>query len=361
LVPVEKRSGPEPLGQEPWGPEPSEPELSADRPVEAATGPWWGPSPDPDLPSIGAKRAYTEVLFVYLVFFLAGIMAAVLILANRSKDLPTNGSWGIYMVNAVNEIAQIGLAVAVVLLLGARRAVKPATLGLRLPRHPDGRLAVSQSIRISAWCFFAIIAGNLVNYALQTGHLPNNQANAPQLIFGVVEAVQAGVVEELVVLAFVVVSLRQAGRPWWEVTAVALVLRGAYHVYYGPGVFGILIWAALFFWLYVRFRQLLPLIVCHAVWDAVAFLSQATTAVVVAGELLVVGLWITAFILWLIERNDSGAGRVAQPAAVGVTGPPPETQWYGHPPAGWHPDPAGLNRWRWWDGHRWTEHVSPPS
>jgi hypothetical protein len=28
------------------------------------------------------------------------------------------------------------------------------------------------------------------------------------------------------------------------------------------------------------------------------------------------------------------------------------------PPApGWHPDPWGTGRWRYWDGYRWTEHV----
>ena len=345
-MPVDELSGPEAPPSSPLGSR------------GAGARRWWTPSADPDLPPISAKRAYTEVLFVYLAFFLAGIMAAVLILADRSKDLPTNGSWGIYMVNAVDQIAQIGLAVAVVLLLAARRGVKPATLGLRLPRQADGSWAVRETVRILSWGFFAIIVGNLVNYALQTGHLPDNHTNAPEVIFGVVDSIQAGIIEELVVLAFVVVSLRQAGRSWAEVTVVALVLRAAYHIYYGPGVLGILLWAALFFWLYVRFRQLLPLMVCHATWDAVAFLSQATTAVVVVGELLVVGLWITSGIFWLVDRNNPPAGRGPRPATVGAIGPA-RAGWYA-PPPGWHPDPAGTNRWRWWDGQRWTEHVSPP-
>jgi hypothetical protein len=31
---------------------------------------------------------------------------------------------------------------------------------------------------------------------------------------------------------------------------------------------------------------------------------------------------------------------------------------YAAPPSpGWHPDPWGSGRWRYWDGYRWTEHV----
>ncbi|GGB26083.1 scramblase [Flexivirga endophytica] len=30
-----------------------------------------------------------------------------------------------------------------------------------------------------------------------------------------------------------------------------------------------------------------------------------------------------------------------------------------NPPAAWHPDPAGSNRLRWWDGQQWTEHYQP--
>lgn len=28
-------------------------------------------------------------------------------------------------------------------------------------------------------------------------------------------------------------------------------------------------------------------------------------------------------------------------------------------PAGWHPDPYGTARLRWWDGHSWSAHTAP--
>ncbi len=308
---------------------------------------WWSPLPFPPLPPISARRAYTEVLLVFGAFFLAGIVGAGLLLADRYHDLLQNGSWSDYGPEIINVLAQIGLALAVVLLLSARRGVTADTLGLSLPHRRDGRFAAGQATRIVAWAVFAQVVGGIINSALQTGHLPTAQPNAPELIFAVADSVQAGVVEELVVLAFVVVTLRQAGRGWWEVTLVALVLRASYHIYYGPGVVGILVWAVLFYWIYLRFRSLILLMLCHAAWDTVGFLSQRWPAVVGGAVLVAVGIWIAAPITWLVERNT--------PAQDVAFHPHP-----GLPPPGWQPDPAGVHYWRWWDGRRWTDYVSGP-
>jgi hypothetical protein len=307
---------------------------------------WWAISADPDLDAISPGRAYAEVLFVYLCFFAVGIIAAALLLGGRSKDFPQDGSWGTYMASAVQMIADMGLAVAVVLLLASRRGVSPQALGLRVPRRPDGRFAAGQSVRIVAWVFLAIIVGDVPNALLQSGSLPKPTTNAPELIFSLFNAAQAGVIEELVVLAFVVVTLRQARRPWWEVTVVALVLRAAYHIYYGPGVVGIILWALLMYWIYLRFRQVVPMILTHAVYDGTLFVGQRFRAAVVVGVLLVLAIWITAGITWLVERNAPSPGRPpALPLPLMVA-------------AGWYPDPGGQNCWRWWDGRQWTWHVS---
>jgi hypothetical protein len=337
---------------------------------------WWSPAPEPDVPSISAKRGYTEVLLVYAAFFLTGVLAAALLLAGRYDNPLDNGSWAAYSPQALDVLAQSGLAIAVVLLLAARRGVSTAALGLTLPRGRDGRFAPGLATRILAWAIFAQVLGGIFNALLQTGHLPTSTPNAPELIFAVTDSIQAGIIEELVVLAFLVVTLRQAGRPWWEVTVVALILRGSYHIYYGPGVVGILVWAALFYWIYLRTRSLIVLMVCHAAWDAVGFLSQRWTGLAVVAILVAVGVWIAAPITWLVERNRPTPGLTWYPGQPHIGWP---AGWQGWPngqppptaapqtaapqtvaPPGWQPDPAGVHYWRWWDGQRWTDYVSGP-
>jgi CAAX prenyl protease-like protein/uncharacterized protein DUF2510 len=333
---------------------------------------WWSPAPAPELPPITAKRAYVEVLFTFSVFFLTGVIAAGLLLANRYRDVLSNASWALYVPQAVDVLMQSALAVVLVLLLSSRRGVSPATLGLRWQRRPDGRFAAGATTRVFAWAIFAQIVGGIVNALLQTGHLPTSKPSAPELLFGVADSVQAGIVEELVVLAFLVVTLRQARRPLWEIVVVALVLRGSYHIYYGPGVVGILVWAAIFLWIYLRTQALVPLIVTHSAWDTVGFLSQRWAAVAGIALLVTVAIWIAAPITWAVERGDrdraarvgwspvrsaGGAAHWPPSDAWPASSPPPPSSWI---PSGWYPDPSGANYWRWWDGYAWTDHVSGP-
>jgi hypothetical protein len=325
---------------------------------------WYSPAPAPDLPPISAKRAYAEVLFTYSAFFLTGVIAAGLLLANRYRDVLSDASWALYLPQAIDVLLQAGVAFVLVFLLCERRGVSLATLGLRWQRKPDGRFAAGATTRVFAWAIFAQIVGGVINALLQTGHLPTSKPSAPELLFGVADSVQAGIVEELVVLAFVVVTLRQARRPLWEVVIVALVLRGSYHIYYGPGVVGILVWAALFLWIYLRTQALLPLMITHAAWDAVSFLSQRWAAVAGVALLVTIAIWIAAPITWAVERGDRDR------ASRGRSGGPgwgPGGQPGSHPystsawiPPGWHPDPSGVHYWRWWDGYGWTDHVSGP-
>lgn len=281
---------------------------------------------------------------MFAAFFGAGILAAGFSLGGALPK--TNGGWGLYGPNAFDQVAQAGVAVALVALLLRNRGMSRPAFGLDVPRRPGGGWAIGQTLRVATWAVLALIAGSLVTSALATGQyqLPSH-LGAPFLVYAAAGSLNAGVIEELIVLGFVVATLRQARRPGLEVLVVALVLRGSYHIYYGPGVVGILIWGAVFVWLYLRTRSLLPIVVVHAAWDTTVFMAQRWPVSIVFGLLVVLAMVIAAPITWLVERSN--------PPVAPAPAPPSWPGYYA--PPGWRPDPSGQYQWRWWDGVRWTD------
>jgi membrane protease YdiL (CAAX protease family) len=264
---------------------------------------WWSIQPPPPGPAISARRAYAEVLGVFAAFFAASIIAGAESLAKR---YPTpNGSWAAFVPAAVNQIAIAALAVTVVVLLSGRRGISPRLLGLGLPRRPGGGTAAGHTFRMGVWALAALLAGGTVTLALETGKLnvPVHQ-NGGFLVYAIAASVAAGIVEETVVLAFLVTTLRQARRPLPEIVLVAVLLRCSYHDYYGPGVLGIAVWAAVFVWLFLRAGSVIPLIVVHFLWDATQFssmqphLKQGVAVLALAALVL---LPLAAGITWLVE------------------------------------------------------------
>jgi hypothetical protein len=52
------------------------------------------------------------------------------------------------------------------------------------------------------------------------------------------------------------------------------------------------------------------------------------------------------------------ARRTTKPVTGPTAGPWPPGAPFPAPPPGWYPDPSGRHEHRYWDGARWTEHVS---
>jgi len=264
---------------------------------------WWSVQRPPPGPPISARRAYAEVLGVFAAFFAASIIAGAESLANRYPA--PSGSWAAFVPAAVNQTAIAALAVVVVVLLSARRGISPRLLGLGLPRRPGGGIAAGHTFRMGVWALAALLAGGLVTVALETGKLNIPvHPNGAFLLYAIAASAAAGIVEETVVLAFLVTTLRQARRPLPEVVLVAVLLRCSYHDYYGPGVAGIAVWAAVVVWLFLRAGSVIPLIVVHFLWDVTQFLSlqpqlKHTIGVLVLAALVLLPL--AAGISWLVE------------------------------------------------------------
>lgn len=168
-------------------------------------------------------------------------------------------------------------AAALVCYLLTRSGESPAALGLGR-RHVRRDLA----LLLPVWFFVQIVpqfAGMAMMHAAGWHAFKPADAHIPfALAVGIFSGVVAGVVEEIVVLGYLVRRLEQFGCTPAMVVFVAVLVRVSYHVYYGPGVIPIACWALATVLLYMRVRRLAPFIICHAAWDAFAVTTNAHRA-----------------------------------------------------------------------------------
>ena len=96
----------------------------------------------------------------------------------------------------------------------------------------------------------------------------NHWWTVPVLVLG---AIQAGLLEEVIVTGYLIRRLQQLG--WAGVAAVigSATLRGSYHLYQGWGGFvGNFALGIVFGWIFLRWRRTWPLVVAHAFVDVLS-------------------------------------------------------------------------------------------
>ena len=95
----------------------------------------------------------------------------------------------------------------------------------------------------------------------------------------VLAAIKNAVLEEVIVVGYLITRLRQLR---WGVPAAivaAAVLRGSYHLYQGVGpFFGNFVMGLVFGYWFHRTGRVMPLVVAHALIDIVAFVGYLTLA-----------------------------------------------------------------------------------
>jgi len=173
-------------------------------------------------------------------------------------------------------------------LVDVLQGVLPAFLAIvLLLRSPAGRgLSIGLTWRareLLYGCGFAALIGGpgllLVYVARKLGanaqivvtNFPDVWYRIPMLLL---QAVQQGTAEEIVVCAFVLTRLTQLGWSNQRALAAAAVLRGSYHLYQGYGGFvGNAVMGVIFGWWFQRTRRIVPLVVAHSVIDAVSFIG----------------------------------------------------------------------------------------
>jgi membrane protease YdiL (CAAX protease family) len=176
----------------------------------------------------------------------------------------------------VAGIAEALAPVLLVLYLLARSGEGPADIGLdaRQPGTDVARGAALAAVLGGSGLLFYIAAFRLgfsLNIVPET--LPNIWWRIPVLLLS---AAHDGLLEEIVVLAYLLRRLDQLGWTPWKAILCSAVLRGSYHLYQGFGAFiGNAVLGVVFGIFYKRWGRCTPMIVAHTLIDAVTFIGYA--------------------------------------------------------------------------------------
>jgi membrane protease YdiL (CAAX protease family) len=124
--------------------------------------------------------------------------------------------------------------------------------------------------------FYLVTYASGVDLTVVAEDLPHVWWRFPVLVLA---AAQNALLEEIVVLGYLLTRFDDLGLPRSLGVPIAAVLRGSYHLYQGLGGFaGNLVMGLLFGWLYTRWGRITPMVVAHTVLDIVAFVGFALLA-----------------------------------------------------------------------------------
>ncbi|WP_406388493.1 CPBP family intramembrane glutamic endopeptidase [Streptomyces sp. NBC_00887] len=135
---------------------------------------------------------------------------------------------------------------------------------------------VAAGIGSAGLVFYLVARAGGFNLTVVPESLPEVWWKFPVLILS---AVQNSVVEEVIVVGYLLRRLQQLG--WTPMAALmaSSVLRGSYHLYQGIGGFiGNMVMGVVFVLLYRRWGRVGPLVVAHALLDIGAFVGYALLA-----------------------------------------------------------------------------------
>lgn len=266
--------------------------------------------PAPPAPASRRRRLTAEVLIVLAIFpfpYVVNALAALLQAvvgggASGRYPLPIASHQGLsFLIDILLTLEPLAAAALALFLLSISGEGGGRAIGLD---RSDARQDLALLLPVFLMCFLVpelgvslLLKGIHVRaIAPASQHLPGYFA-----IVGVLTAVVAGIVEEIVVLGFLVRRLEQLGLGSAAVVVLAVLVRMSYHVYYGWGVLPIAAWALASVLMYRRFRRLAPFIIVHGLWDLGLILVPFFGGGPVVVETLV--LAPSTFAFWLSWRN----------------------------------------------------------
>jgi membrane protease YdiL (CAAX protease family) len=223
--------------------------------------------------SVAASAAYAVVTLI-------GRLTAEKPLAQQTAELNVSRAPGRPWLDLTYQLLGIAVALVPVLLAVHLLNRDPGNarqdLGLDW-RRPGfdlvGGAALAAAIGIPGLGLYYLAWALGFNARVVPAALPDVWWMVPVLILA---AAQNAVLEEVVVVGYLLTRLRQMGWRASSALAASAVLRGSYHLYQGFGAFvGNMIMGVIFGWFFVRTGRVLPLIIAHTLLDVVAFVGYA--------------------------------------------------------------------------------------
>ncbi|MGV0581659.1 CPBP family intramembrane glutamic endopeptidase [Mycolicibacterium elephantis] len=160
-----------------------------------------------------------------------------------------------------------------------RSGLGPERIGLGLPRwRPDvlGGIGLAALIGVPGLALYQIARILGLNASVEPAELYDTWWRIPVLLL---MSFANGWAEEVIVVGFLLTRLRQLRVSPVVAVLASSVLRGLYHLYQGFGAgLGNLAMGLVFGYVYLRTGRLWPLIIAHALIDAVAFVGYAVAA-----------------------------------------------------------------------------------
>lgn len=221
------------------------------------------------------STAWTLVVGLYSTTWLTATIAALLLaLYPASGPVGTQDAWTLFN-SLIPALALTFAGIAVLQLLANTTDTPPATIGAGMPAGWRGSVGVF----LLATLIFQM--RGVITTALEAipglpdqNSFPWTPPSSPDAAaFLVYDSMLSGAVEEIIVLAIPVIALRAAGHRWPTILITAVLLRTAFHIYYGAiAIPGHLIWALALALLYIATARIWPLYLAHAMNNCIASL-----------------------------------------------------------------------------------------
>jgi membrane protease YdiL (CAAX protease family) len=259
-----------------------------DRPISAVPA-WVNPQP---LPERERRLLIWEIIVVFAVSLDASAVRSVVSLigsltapqALSAQHVIMNGSQapGRLWFDLSLQLVSIAIGVAPALLvfyLLARNGEGTSSIGVDLSQPGRDLLRGARLAALIGGCglilyILAFKAG--ISLDIVAASLPAVWWRIPVLLLS---ALQDGILEEVLVVGYLLSRLRLLGVRPAAAVAISAVLRGSYHLHQGIGpFFGNVIMGVIFGVLFLRWRRTNPMIIAHTLINSVAFIGYTLLA-----------------------------------------------------------------------------------